>query len=187
MNLKRLALTCTAAMVLAGTAAWAGDIDFTCSLGTANHCTGSITKSGSNYSTSGINVFNDSGPYNSSVPFELVFNTASGAVSIEGTGIYAGQNLVGDITSFGVTKGKTTTDVSFTADWPKLPPLVQTDLGSPTGTDSGSVIALTFARTARSVDVLITPTPEPGSVALFSSGLLAVGGFLRRKLTRPPC
>ncbi len=180
--LKKLALTCTAAILLAGTAAWADNIDFTCSLSLTEHCTGSITQSGSNYSTSGISVFNDSGPYSASVPFELIFNTAVGAISIDGTGIYSGKNLVGDITSFSVSKGKTTTDLSFTAVWPTLPALVQTELGSVTGLDSGFVIALNKKGKAQSVDVVITPTPEPGSLALLGSGLLAIGGLLRRKL-----
>jgi PEP-CTERM motif-containing protein len=29
--------------------------------------------------------------------------------------------------------------------------------------------------------VIITPTPEPGLLALFGAGLLGVGGFVRRK------
>ena len=189
MRLKKLALTCAAALFLAVTAAWAGDIDFDCSLNPADACTGTITKSGSNFSTSGINVYNDSGPYSSTVPFTLAFNTATGSVSIDGTGIYAGQDLLGDINSFSVTAGKSTTDLSFTATWPTLPPLVQTFLGSSAGIDSGfvitsSVVTSTKPGEAASGDILITPTPEPGSLALFGSGLLAIGGALRRRLRR---
>jgi len=32
------------------------------------------------------------------------------------------------------------------------------------------------------VHVLIQPIPEPGSLALFGSGLVVVGGILRRKI-----
>ena len=189
MRLKKLALTCTAAMLLAVTAAWASDVDFDCSLDPAAACTGTITQSGSNYSSSGINVYNNSGPYSKTVPFTLAFNTITGSVSIDGTGIYAGQNLLGDITSWSVTNGVKTSDVSFTAVWPTLPPLVQAFLGSKTGIDSGfvitsSLVTLKRGGKAASGDILITSTPEPASLALFGSGLLAIGGALRRKLRR---
>ena len=189
MSLKKLALTCAAVVLLAGTAAWADDIDFDCSLSKADHCTGTITKSGSNYSTSGINVYDDSGPYKTTVPFDLIFNTKTGSISIDGTGIYKGQNLLGDITSFSVLNGKTTTDISFTAVWPTLPSKVQLFLGSKTGIDSGFVITSSLVTSkkggkAASGDVLVTSTPEPASLALFGSGLLAIGGVLRRKLRR---
>jgi len=189
MSLKKLALTCAAAMLLVGTAAWADDIDFDCSLGKSDPCTGTITKSGSNYSTTGINVYDDSGPYKDTVPFRLIFNTQTGSISIDGTGIYKGQNLVGDITSWSVGNGQNSTDLSFVAVWPTLPPLVQAFLGSKTGLDSGfvitsSVVTSRKAGKATSGDVLIEPTPEPASLALFGSGLLAIGGALRRKLRR---
>ena len=189
MSLKKLTLTCTAAMLLAVTAAWADDIDFDCSLGSADACTGTITESGSNYKTTGINVYNDSGPYSATVPFKLIFNTLTGSVSIDGTGIYAGQNLLGDIASWSETNGKTTTDFSFTAVWPTLPPIVQTFLGSKTGIDSGFVITSSLVTSrkggkAASGDILITSTPEPASLALFGSGLLAISSALRRKLRR---
>jgi len=189
MELKKLALTCAAAMLLVGTAAWADDIDFNCSLGAGELCTGTITKSGSNYSTNGISVYDDSGPYSNTVPFTLTFNTLTDKVSIDGTGKYAGQNLLGDITSWSVSNGSSSTDLSFVAVWPTLPPLVQAFLGSKTGLDSGLVITSSLVTPckggkAASGDVLITPTPEPASLALFGSGLLAIGGALRRKLRR---
>jgi hypothetical protein len=62
---------------------------------------------------------------------------------------------------------------------------VQKQLGTSTGMDSGFVIYLTSTRDAQSVDVLITPrispTPEPASMLLVGSGLLAIGGLLRRR------
>jgi hypothetical protein len=189
MSLKKLALTCTAAMLLVGTAAWADDVDFDCSLNPADACTGTITKPGSNYSTTGINVYNDSGPYSDTVPFTLIFSTLTGKVSIDGTGAYAGQNLLGDIVSWSASNGVKTTDLSFTAVWPTLPSAVQTFLGSKTGIDSGFVITSSLVSgcgggKAASGDILITSTPEPASLALFGSGLLAIGSVLRRKLRR---
>lgn len=183
MTRARLAVilaAATVALAVGGISARADNVDFTCSLSSSAHCTGTVVQSGSNFSSTGINVFNDSGPYLASVPFVLAFNTATDAISIDGTGIYAGQNLVGDIRAFTSLPGV----VSFTADWPTLPPLIQARLGTATGLDAGAVIYLAGGlHSAQSVDVLITPTPEPGSLLLLGSGLAGIGGFLRRKLT----
>jgi hypothetical protein len=100
-TLKKLALTCSGAILPVGTVASADNMDFTCNLGPTATCTGTLVLSASNYSTSGINVFNDKGPYDVSVPFVLSFN-AAGAISIDGTGVDVGQNLVGHITGFSV-------------------------------------------------------------------------------------
>ena len=184
MSSRNIVFACAAGMLilLSGAGARAESVDFSCSLSLMTPCSGTILQSGSNYSSNGIDVFNDSGPYNSSVPFELMFNTATGVVKIDGTGIYAGQDLVGEMTGFSTMSGHTTTDVSFTAVWPTIPPLVQAQLGSLTGTDSGFVIALKGTGSAQSVDVLITSTPEPGSLAMLFAGLAAIGASLRRRL-----
>ena len=182
MTKARLAVifaAATMALAIGSISAKADNIDFTCSLSASAHCTGTVVTSGANDSSTGINVFNDSGPYLASVPFVLAFNTATGAISIDGTGLDLGQDLVGHITAFTTLPGV----ISFKADWTSLPPIVQAKLGTPTGTDSGSVIYLKGLG-AQSVDVLITPTPEPGSLLLLGSGLVGIGGFLRRKLTR---
>lgn len=158
------------------------NVDFECSLSPTTHCSGTVVQSGSNFSTTGINVFNDSGPYttNTANHFVLAFNTLTGTISLDGTGTFAGQNLVGHIVSFNSATGSTTTTVNFVVDWPTLPPAVQAQLGSPTGRDSGFVIALTSGGATQSVDVLITPTPEPPSVFLFVGGMLLVAiKFLR--------
>jgi hypothetical protein len=159
------------------------NVDFFCSLGGGTACTGSVAHAGTNFSTSGISVFNDSGPFTSSVPFTLAFNTATGLISIDGSGMYAGINLIGKIVSFASSFGGSSADFSLVADWPTLPAAVQKQLGTPTGMDSGFVIYLTSTGTAQSVDVLITPTPEPASMLLLGSGLLAIGGLLRRRRT----
>jgi hypothetical protein len=182
-KLARTLAATAAILTLATVSAKANNIDFTCSLSKTAHCTGSVTKSGSNYSTTGIDVFNDSGPYKASVPFILILNTASDAISIDGTGVYAGQNLVGNITAFTALPGV----LSFNADWDTIPPLVQAQLGTPTGADAGSVIYLSIgSHPAQSVDVLIAPAPAPEPDSLFlafvGSGLVGIGGLIRRKL-----
>ena len=170
------------ALIFAPSPARAGDVDFSCSLGIHNHCTGTVVKSGANYSTTGISLFNDSGPYSATVPFTLTFNTATGAISIDGTGVDLGQNLIGTITSFSASSGKTTQDLSFTTFWPTLPLAVQTQLGTKMGTDSGFVISVLKTRRAESADVLITPLPEPASLLLLGTGLLGLAGIVRRRI-----
>lgn len=185
--LGRILTGASMTLALASAAAKANDIDFTCTLSKSAQCSGTVTKSGSNYSSTGIDVFNDSGPYSASVPFVLAFNTASDTISINGTGVDAGQDLVGNMTAFSILTGKTTNSVSFTADWPILPPTVQAELGTPTGEDSGFVIYLTTARGAgspQSVDVVITPSsaPEPSSLLLLALVAFGFGGLAGRKL-----
>jgi hypothetical protein len=165
------------------------NVDFFCTpTPSPTGCTGTVVTAGSNFSSTGISIFNDTGPYLSSVPFTLVFNTATGTVSIDGTGAYAGQNLIGTIMSFSIAPlGKTTTDYSLVADWPTLPAAVQAQLGSLIGQDSAFVITLSGGK-AGSVDVLITPpaapTPEPASMFLFGTGLLTIGAMIRRRSAR---
>ena len=162
------------------------NVDFYCTLGGSSACMGSVVQSGTNFSTSGITVFNDSGPFIATVPFTWAFNTATGTISIDGTGMYSGMNLIGNILSFGVSGSGTSKGFSLVADWPTLPTGVQTQLGTSTGQDSGFVIYLTGTGAAESVDVLISaasPTPEPASMLLVGTGLLAIGGLLRRRRT----
>lgn len=150
------------------------NVDFECSLSPTTHCTGTVVKSGSNFSTTGISVFNDSGPYPMADHFTLAFNTLTGIISIDGTGSALGQNLVGHIASFNVATGATTSLVNFVVEWPTLPSAVQAQLGSITGHDSGFVIALTSTGATQSVDVLLTPTPEPPSSILCLGGIILV-------------
>jgi hypothetical protein len=148
-------------------------VDFFCTFGGPSACTGTVARSGSNVSSTGISVFNDSGPYLSTVPFTLAFNTLTGSVSVDGTGIYLGEDLVGHITT-SMVAGKSFTMIMFVSDWTSLPPLVQTQLGSTIGTGGGFVFALASGRPF-SIDAAALPTPEPTSFFLCLGGIVLVG------------
>jgi len=155
------------------------NVDFFCNLAPGSTCTGTVTHSGSNFSSSGINVFNDSGPFSIAVPFTLAFNTATKSISLDGTGVDAGINLVGTIVSYmGIGSS-----VGLTANFTSLPASVQAQLGTATGSSTGFVIYIAKNGTAQSVDLLIAPTPEPTSMLLVGTGLLAIGGLLRKRRT----
>jgi len=191
MSLKKLAVTSTAAILLGVAAANADTINFSCTLGPTDHCTGTLTQSGSMYGTSGIDVFNDKGPYPTTVAFTLSFIT-TGAIDIDGTGADKGQNLLGSISNFSVINGPSSTDLSFNGVLTTLPPLVQAFLGSKTADVTGTVITSSVVKPgspgeAASVDLLImpvAPVAEPSSLLMFGSGVLAIGMGLHRKLCR---
>lgn len=166
---------------LAAQSARADNADFDCN---PMNCSGTVaTTAGDTYTTgAGITVFNNSGPYSSTVPFDLSFDTTAGTISLTGTGSLTGQVLDGTINNLsGPASGQTTTDLSLFATWWGLPSAVQSFLGTPTGIDSAFIIYLTNGGAASSVDVLITPTPEPGTILLFGTGMLLCAGLLRRR------
>jgi hypothetical protein len=181
LSLGRITLISIGLLVLPlfGQPVRADGIDFTCNTGAG--CGGTVTQDGSNFSsTGGINLYNSTGQYSSIVPFTLKFDTFTGSITLTGTGIYAGENFVGNITNF-LSLGASTTDVAMAAFWGGLPSSIQALFGTTQGLDTASVIYLTGTGAAQSVDIVITPTPEPAALALFGTGILWCGGLLRRR------
>ncbi len=168
--------------------AQATEVDFFCSVTNGSFpCTGTVvTAAGPQYSSTGINIFNTNGPYSSATVFTLTFDTSSGGGQF--IKLTDGVNtLTGKINSFTSGAGNVpgTTNISMNVFWTSLPAAVQSQLGSVQGT--GFFTAVDFQinnSTAQVTHIIIKATPEPGSLALFGSGLLAVGGLIRRKISR---
>lgn len=185
-------LACLALMAFAGSAAKASVVDFACGTATLGvlPCAGSVSVSGSVYSSTGIDgvVQTSAEPaaFTDVPKFTLVFSADSasktGTISLTGdalTGV-TGLVLSGVITNVGVTTG-VDTQVSMNVSWTVLPPAYQTALGGPTGVDISSVVDLTLTGAVQQATIDIQPAPEPASMLLFGSGLLGLGSFLRRR------
>ncbi len=139
-------------------------------------CSGSVSSlTGGNFSTTGIRV---TSPDFGSERFNLTFNTRTGAISLVGS---AGDTLSGRIASFFANTNFGLTTIDFTAvNWTHLTSGVVAALGSAQGNGVGIVIELS-SRRAVSVDVPVTPVPEPGTLGLFGASLTFIGGIVRRK------
>lgn len=150
-------------------------------------CSGTLSVSGSNFSTSNIVIFNTSGQYPLATPFTLAFNTG---VNNTITLTDGGSNvLTGTITSksVGVSSFNSSFDtLTMNISWTSLPAPVCAAVGA-TAPCAGNGIfsSVTFqisGGTAKVVHVEIQPIPEPATMTLFGSGLVALGGLLRKKL-----
>lgn len=172
----------------------ADTLDFGCT-GVAN-CNGSITDvfSGgvllSATDLNGITVVNGGGPADDQgLNFTFAFDTTLPSspfniILIEQGG--DGSALLGSILSFNGTQnvgGSGFDIINLNVLWTNMSPDFATFLGAPSGL--GPVFAsivIDKNGAANSVDIGINPTPEPGSLLLLGSGLLGVGGFLRRRI-----
>ena len=155
-------------------------VDFSCNLAT---CSGTVTNpSAGDFSGTGISVTESSGSgfTASTDTFTLAFDTLSGMISITDNGPGA-EDFSGTITSFVPSNGSTTGNLTLYADWTTIPSDVQAYFNTLTGTDSGAVTFVLSSGDATSVDVTITPAPEPGVLLLSCAGLLGLGLMLKRR------
>ena len=194
MKQSWLPLLCLIALVSFAPPAQAGDVDFACAGTTgAIPCSGSVATDGTDYWTNDTQVFNTTGEYLSTTAFTLYFDTSnvgqSGSFVISLTGGNAnGDTLVGTIISFTSTVSNSTpqTLISFDILFTSAPQVVQASWGTPNGLSPFATVIVSLNLSSgilepQSVDILISPTPEPTTMILFGSGLLAGAGLLRRK------
>ncbi len=189
LNQSWLPLLCLIALASFAPAAQAGNVNFSCSDNSAtpvfDQCSGTVTEnSTTDWVTDGggITIWNTNGPFGSiGSPSALIltFDTGAGVITITG----GGETLVGAITSISGIAGTTTASITIIATWDlSAAPTVAAQLGTPTGIDNASIAIQTDAdNIVTDVSITITPTPEPTTMILFGSGLLAGAGFLRRK------
>lgn len=181
---SRLLLLGFAVMVAALSAqtARADDVylDFACS--GVSSCNGNIVSlPGGNFSTTGITVTEGSGFYAPGSQFTMAFDTSAMTISLTGLGALSGEVFTGVITSFQPIVANSTVDINFLADWPVIPTDVQTYFNTTSGYDSGFAIFLSSSNAANSVDVTITPAPEPAAPLLLSAALIGLGLLVKRK------
>jgi len=165
-------------LALAASPALATVVDFSCSVSNPlQQCndgvSGTVTKSGSNFSTTGISVWN-SLPFSAASPFDLTFNTATSAISLTGTGANFGDDATGTIGSVTSTSASKTLTLLSLEDitWTSLTPGVA--WGGPVGDGVGIDIYKKANGASQSVDVTVNSTPEPSTLLFFGTGILGL-------------
>lgn len=153
-------------------------IDFSCGSGT---CSGTVTASGGNFSTTGIGVTSNIASEPGTDTFSLVFDTSNGTIHIDensGSGLVA--DFVGTISQVTSSSCGPFTCIQLGVNWTTIPGDVSGSSGT-TPFPAGSVVDITTNGNAFSVDIPVSTVPEPSAVILLAAGLMGLALHLKFK------